>query len=186
MKQSTLIILLCLIIFSCKKDAEDIQNDLCKGIICNNGGTCVNGDCNCPPQWTGTDCSQQKTPTNLVLKSIHVNKFPPTDANGAGWDFSDGPDMYIVISSGSTVLYTSPSYLNVTTANAIFNINYSLPDVTAIYQISIYDYDDLSADDYMGGIQGVIYSSTNGFPTTLDFTCPTCPVGYSISLGYTW
>jgi len=35
---------------SCSKDA-------CKGVTCNNGGTCSGGTCTCPTGYTGTDCS---------------------------------------------------------------------------------------------------------------------------------
>jgi hypothetical protein len=46
--------------------------DLCEGVICENGGNCVNGDCNCPPQWTGSDCSQEETPIKMRFSSIPI------------------------------------------------------------------------------------------------------------------
>lgn len=185
MKHLICILMVCFTWYSCKKDAQDIQNDLCKGIICNNGGNCVNGDCNCPPQWTGTDCSQQKTPTNIVLKTIIVNKFPANDPSGGSWDIGSGADIYVVIKSGSTVLYTS-NYVTNVVGGVTFQPSFTLPDVTGIYSIEIYDHDDFDADDYIGGVQGAIYSSTNNFPNTLEFTCGPCTVGYTIPLGYTW
>lgn len=185
MKHLFLFSMLCLSVFACKKDTVDIQNDLCKGIICNNGGNCVNGNCNCPPQWTGTDCTQQKTPTNLAIKFITVNQFPANDPNGGSWDLGSGADMYVVIKSGTTVLYTS-SYFDNVIGSATFITNFNLPSVTGNYSIEIFDYDTLDADDYIGGVQGTIYTSANGFPSTLGFTCGACTVGYSLSLGYTW
>ncbi len=185
MKHLFLFLMLCMSLFSCKKDTEDIQKDLCKGIICKNGGNCVNGDCNCPPQWTGTDCSQQKTPTNLIIKKILVNKFPANDPNGGSWDLGSGADMYLVIKSGSTILYTS-GYVENAVGSATFEPNFTLPDPNGVYTVSIFDYDSLDSDDFMGGVQGTVYNSTNGFPAAIDFTCGTCSVGYSITLGYTW
>lgn len=49
--------LLCFFSFqfqSCKK--EDPIVDPCANITCLNGGTCVNGTCNCPPGYSGTLC----------------------------------------------------------------------------------------------------------------------------------
>lgn len=33
------------------------NTDECKDVVCNNGGTCVSGTCNCPTGYEGTDCS---------------------------------------------------------------------------------------------------------------------------------
>lgn len=180
MKRIITLLILTLTLFSCKKDASD----LCEGVSCKNGGTCVNGDCNCPVSWTGPDCTQQKTPTNLILKNIIVTTFPPTD-NGAGWDLTSGPDIYVEISQNGQVLYTSGYIVNAT-AGVNFQTNFILPDVTGIYVIRVYDYDDFDANDFMGSIQGSFYTSTNGFPSTLTVSCGTCVVSFSIPVSYTW
>jgi hypothetical protein len=90
----TLLFFICLA--SCDKTTT--QQDLCEGVVCKNNGNCVNGDCNCPPQWTGSDCSQEKPPIKMGVSSITLNKFPPTSSTGAGWDVFDGPDVFITIS----------------------------------------------------------------------------------------
>lgn len=181
MKRTLTLMILSFMLFSCKKDASD----LCEGVSCKNGGNCVNGDCNCPVQWTGPDCSQQKTPTNLILNSITVSSFPPTDANGAGWDLTSGPDVYITISLNNQVLHTSGYVVNASQGVG-FQTNFILPDVTGIYTIRAYDYDDFDADDSMGGIQTSLYSSTNGFPNTLNIDCGSCVVSFSVPVSYTW
>ena len=43
------------------------EKDPCEATICNNGGYCANGDCVCPEGFTGSDCSQQETPTKIQL-----------------------------------------------------------------------------------------------------------------------
>ncbi len=43
---------------SCTKDA-------CKGVVCNNGGTCVSGSCSCPSGYEGTNC-QNKTRDKFI------------------------------------------------------------------------------------------------------------------------
>jgi len=42
MKNITLFIMLLLACISCDKTT---QEDLCEGVVCKNGGSCVNGDC---------------------------------------------------------------------------------------------------------------------------------------------
>lgn len=39
---------------SCNKDA-------CKSVVCNNGGTCVNGTCSCATGYEGTNCDTKST-----------------------------------------------------------------------------------------------------------------------------
>ena len=44
---------------SCKKAAADP----CKGVTCQNGGTCTSGTCSCPNGYSGSDCSTNLTST---------------------------------------------------------------------------------------------------------------------------
>lgn len=180
MKRVFTLLILSLMLFSCKKDASD----LCEGVSCKNGGNCVNGDCNCPVQWTGPDCSQQKTPNGLILLSITVTDFPPTD-NGAGWDLTSGPDVYVEISLNNQVVFTS-NYMTNASAGVVIPANFVLPNVTGAYTIRVYDHDDLDPDDFMGAIQGTLYNSTNGFPNPLNLSCAGCTVGFSVPVAYTW
>lgn len=48
--KNLIILLLILTIAACKKA------DPCETAICYNGGTCVNGACNCPPGYSGAHC----------------------------------------------------------------------------------------------------------------------------------
>ena len=164
MKQISLLLLILLGFISCKKNADE---------------TCPNG-------YTGSNCDQQITPTNIILKSIKVTSFPPTD-NGAGWDLTSGPDVYITISQNGNVLYTnSNAFIMNATAGVSFNTQYVLPSVTGIYTINVYDHDDFDADDFMGGIIAPIYTNTTGFPETLTLSCPGCAISFLIEIGYTF
>ncbi len=51
--------ILALFFVSCKDDCADI--------VCNNGGVCVDGTCECAEGWTGSDCS---TPVNAQSETI--------------------------------------------------------------------------------------------------------------------
>lgn len=163
---------------SCQKDP---QEKLCEGIICNNGGVCVNGECECPPQWTGPSCSQEVTPVKMRVTYIALNSFPPTDGNGAGWDLFDGPDVYISISRAGVVLYNSPIYEDLTSAG-FWEANFEFSDPTATYTISVYDYDDnITADDPMGGINFTPYRPGQKFPTSYPVSCAGCTVAFEFT-----
>lgn len=146
--------------------------DPCAGITCLNGGNCINGICQCPPQWTGPNCGQQKTPKSVTITQVDVLAFPPTDANGGGWDNNSGADIYIEIANYTTgtKLYSHPThYADASpTATHVFDVD---PDLVIAnlgpdYIVRLYDYDTFNADDYMGGIYAKIYTTTNGFPAT--------------------
>lgn len=148
---------------SCKKDP-------CKNIVCENGGICVNGTCDCPEGYEGPSCGDQVTPDVIRLSSIKVTSFPPTD-NGAGWDLTSGADIYVVLSKGNTVLFNSSTYYQNASETQTYDFNVNgwidLDDPNSTYNIRLFDYDDFDADDFMGGYNFVPYSSTNGFPSTL-------------------
>ena len=71
---------------SCSKDA-------CKGVTCQNGGTCSGGNCTCAPGYEGTSC-----------EALSQSKF-----TGKTWTASDKE-----VTSGSTI----PTYVATFTAGA--------------------------------------------------------------------
>lgn len=171
---------LALLVFSCKKD-ETTQEDLCQGVICLNGGNCVNGNCVCPPGYTGADCSQEKVPVKMRAGSISLISFPLVDGNGAGWDLFDGPDVYVEIKQGSTIIYTSGFVEDLTTGNTYTDIvEFTNPQAT--YTISVWDYDDgLTAPDLIGSINFTPYQAGLNFPTSRPIQCSGCDVSLMLN-----
>jgi hypothetical protein len=162
-------------LFTCSKD-----EDPCEAITCLNGGECANGLCKCSERYKGPDCSQQVTPSKIKITKITVTGFPATESNGAGWDLTDGADIFPFLFVGNTVIYDSP----VLQPNANPSIDYDFTPTSPIeinptttYTLSLYDYDDTSADDFMGGVVFTPYESSNGFPEVLDLA----PVGGSVT-----
>lgn len=162
-----------------KTTPEPEPTDPCESIICYNNGYCVNGECQCPEQWTGPSCQDQKKPAKIRLTKITVTSFPPTTSNGGSWDpvGNTGPDIYpVVLDNNNNILYDMESqYLNNPdyTQSHTFTLGgagFEFPDVDARYAVVLYDYDGQSEpSQYMGGVNGNIYYSTNEFPNPIVF-----------------
>ncbi len=177
--RNLLFIAIILLSFSaCKKEEKSPTdptnpNNPCFGITCLNGGHCVNGDCDCPTQWTGPDCGNQKTPSSILIDKIIVNHFPPTD-NGAGWDLTSGADIYVkVYTESETLIYKHASFYQNADPNQPHSFTISPPisitNTSGRYIVRLYDNDGTSSDDYIAGIIFNIYSNTNGFPSKMRF-----------------
>ena len=179
MKNTALLILLLLAAFSCKK--ETTQEDLCEGVICKNGGNCVNGDCVCPPGYTGADCSQEKVPVKMRISSITLTDFPHDDAGVSWYVFGDGQDVYLEIREGTTVIYTS-AWVQDLASGHVFNGIVEFLNPQGTYNIRVMDYDDgLSANDFMGGINFTPFKSGQNFPATYEIKCSGCVVSFIFS-----
>lgn len=174
-----------LLVNSCKND--DPTPDPCKNITCLNGGNCVNGLCACPQGYSGPDCGTQVAPTKMKILKIEVTRFPATDG-GAGWDLTSGPDIYPKISKGTTVIWEASTYFqNANLSSYEFTPSPSI-DLTSPsdqYTISLYDYDDVDSDDFMGGIYFTPYLSTAKFPSVLTIDA-SGSVAFKIHVAYVW
>lgn len=172
MKKITFLIMLMLAGFSCTK-----EKDPCEGKVCENGGTCVDGTCQCKGLWKGEKCTEQITPLLLSVGSIHITKMPATDSGGAGWDLTSGPDIYVIIKQGGTVLAsTQNTWIQNASVGAFWNTGFGTNLVTVPITIELWDYDDFDSDDFMGGVTGLLYNSTNKFPTEITTDCSGCTV----------
>ena len=125
----------------------------------------------------------------IKITKIVVTGFPATDTNGGGWDLTDGADIYPYLFVGTTVIYDSP----VLQPNANPSIDYEfIPaspieiNPTTTYTLSLYDYDDTSTDDFMGGVVFTPYQSTNGFPEILDLAPTGGNVTFKLHITYTF
>lgn len=166
-----------------------IQNDPCEGITCLNGGNCVNGLCNCPDGYTGADCSQQQTPSKITITRVDILRFPLVNSSGSSWDFTSLPDIYISCLFNGNSIYTSSIKYNdaASPGNYEFNTGGQLEifNVTQQYSIVLYDDDNPSADDLMGGISFAPYwSNTNGFPNNV--TMDTDDFEMKVYFSYEW
>lgn len=173
--------------FSCKKE------DPCESKTCLNGGTCNDGNCQCTEGWTGEDCGKQQTPASIKITKLELTKYPAKTTTGGNWDPSDGPDVYMKIYKGTTLIWTGPVFPfpldPASSQNPVF-FPATKPELTSPleeYIIELWDKDTSpDADDYMGGLKFKAYSDTNKFPKSLRIECAGCSTGYVVDLEYTF
>jgi hypothetical protein len=203
---------LLLVLFSiawsgCSKDKEDTstnQSGVCDGITCLNGGECVNGNCDCPEGYTGSDCGQLDLDVSITVHSITISGYPTTD-NGYAWDdpligSSTPPDVqWRFVRPDDTVI--SGGLFNDATAPSLYYSNTSLPftipmpDIDETNTIVIYDVDDLdasdtgSSDDFMGGWdftpETFIDDALNPFPSTIVLGSGN-DIIFTLDVSYDW
>ena len=153
---------------SCRKDP-------CTGIVCKNGGNCINGICNCPASYTGSDCGTEKTPSSVTISKIVLTNYPMTDGSGAGWDITAGPDIFLSFNSGSsanTSNFNSGVVYDVTGGTLTYTNNFpmTISTPTSTWSVGLWDYDSPDPDDYMGGVSFIPNNYKSGFPSTINLS----------------
>lgn len=147
------------------------------------------GDEHCPEGWSGKNCDVQVTPDSVFVIEINVTRFPATNIQGQGWDATSDADIFVQIWKNNEQVWSSSMvHQNVTPdTNYIFipGTTLALSDPLAQYSIQLYDQDNASEDDYMGGINFISYSDDNGFPELLILD-DGGEVAFELSLEYSW
>ena len=147
--------------------------------------TCKKDDTkpSCPARYTGANCDEQIPPAGIILANVTVKNYLQTD-NGASWDLTSGPDCYIsIVHNGVTIFDSQANAIQNTVGEFTIPVNLILPDINGFYTIRLYD-DDLDADDFMGEVHWLFYSSSDRFPGVVDFTCANCVTYFRCNLLY--
>lgn len=166
MKNSQILLILLIITFfshGCKEDA-------CEDVSCLNGGTCIDGQCDCPEGYSGLDCGNVETPDLIKVSAVSLIHFPLTESNGGSWDISSGPDIYFRIFEGDELIYDSYYYENATADGEFiweFTEPISLTEPLLSHSIALYDYDVIDADDFMEVINFTPFDESEGLPAPL-------------------
>ena len=94
------------------------STDKCKGVTCQNGGTCVNGNCNCASGYEGTSC---QTKANAKFVGTYNGNLT---CDGA----SPSADAYSVIAGTSPLaIIINQNGTATLLAASVSNMNISIP-----------------------------------------------------------
>ena len=103
-------------------------------------------------------CGNQKIVSSIQTNAIKVMHIPEGSPNGESWDpFGSGlPDVQLKISNESGILYSSETYDDASSKNIYMfkgKNPFMFTDLNTEYRIDVYDIDDLSADEWLGGFK---------------------------------
>lgn len=144
-------------------------------IACSTMLFACNKNKDCALGFIGDNCDIQETPQSITLNSTDISNFPATKADGAGWDLSDGPDIYFKIMLGGAVIYTSETKNDVLPGSELVFTDgtpFNFENVTDNYTVTFFDDDGILGSDEMGSFSINLYSSNNNFPNVITYTNP--------------
>ncbi|MBP9848502.1 MAG: hypothetical protein KBC58_03610 [Flavobacterium sp.] len=190
----TAFVLLTLNFLGCSSDSSETP---CTPIAClNNGVSNSDCGCDCPVGYSGTNCGTIVTPSKVIITKVVVKAFNNLNSGGIGYDLANGPDIYIKINSGNTVLYDHPNIFSNATSGLDTNYQFVLTpnsleitNVNSPLVVSLWDYDlgdtPSNADDNMASAAFFPFNGSS-FPTSIIITDPTTPTKFEVFLSYQW
>lgn len=128
------------------------------------------------------------TPTQVKITALKLMEFPAAPSSGS-WDVAGKPDIYFKIMDGNrtTTYYTSSTMEDVTNADCPLiwnNVNYTLYNLTATYNISFWDDDNIDTDELMIGCQWTPSSQNNNYTTYFNWANSSSNINFYLYL--TW
>jgi hypothetical protein len=131
----------------------------------------MDGSCDCPERYTGSDCSEQKTPDKMEIRSIKVTNFPENNESTT-WDIADGPDLYFRLYEGELPL--AQPVIPVDDADQLqdhyfFVSNIFMKNVLNEHSLQLRDFDPEDDDDILGEVKFIPYQTNNGFPSVITW-----------------
>lgn len=133
-----------------------------------------------------SSCKMGKVLNSVEINEIQLQHVQPASPSNVSWDpFGNGlGDVQVRIKNMSTgqTVYSSEVYDDASSKNTYRfkrNAPILISDLNAAYRVDVYDYDDLSSDEWMGGFdlqfldykkdsQIVLKNSTNAMDITLQ------------------
>ncbi len=143
MKKMIIFCLAVVCLFSCKDDSAEI--DLCETVVCANDGVCNNGDCDCPPGFSGTTCEDLEDPIEIKINKIVVYDFPAMNGTEP-WDPADGPDLVLSLvipsAGGGTIVNQSLEIYDCEVGIEYeFILDWKMEGDRLVYRVELTDWD---------------------------------------------
>ncbi len=180
-------LLLAILLFGLGMLTTSCLKDPCADITCKNGGECIDGECDCPPEYTGEFCGEENTPSSMTIEKVVLKGYP-----SGNYDLSSRADPYVYITDRDgneivTSVYYSDTYSNNEyTYDSQFPLTLSSPSKR--YNIYLYDYDPATNDDIIGSkaYYWYPYNKGDGFPETETIYSSDVGVEYTLYYSYSY
>ncbi len=161
---------------------------------CKNGGVCVNGECQCPPGYTGNDCGDEITPKTIIPHKIKVTKVSRTAPSGREYDPAEYPDVYVVVKEGAKVWIHTQTRLNLRPGETVeFDVPFLVTTgpyfyPSGEYTVELWDNDQITGgqDELMGSADFRAWTPGNGFPEWLKIPIDNGRHEVEIKMEYQW
>jgi hypothetical protein len=171
-------------------------NDPCDDIICENGGTCLSGTCDCTATYEGAFCERQKVPTSLRLRHVVLTAFPALKLDGSTWDDSPShhPDVLVELtelaSGDTTLIFRSGAFLDADPESdyTFTPVRYiELTNPKAIHILRLFDWElegGRTTPELMGILRFQLHTDKSGFPTNIQATDASDGINILLAVDY--
>jgi hypothetical protein len=179
----------------CSKGDDD-----CAPIVCKNKGVsnAVCG-CDCPPGFSGTDCSTKVPPARIIINKIKITGFPNNKEDGSKWDLTGNledakPDVMIILNENSIdpPLLVSQPVFNILSADGDYiMVNLDTPivisDINKTLHLYVFDYDTADSYEFMGGWDFKMFNDKNMIlPKVISIGSGSGIVKFELQVSYEW
>jgi hypothetical protein len=110
--------------------------------------------------------------TNFKITNVKINQVPSFDPNGNDWDFGGYPDIYFNMEDVNSNIYfdgTASTITNVSQFPISWNFvsAYQITNTSVTQYVTVYDNDDVTADEEMGYVGFKMDDYKSGYQTTI-------------------
>lgn len=128
-------------------------------------------------------------PKSCIIKTVSVTQMPFADANGAGWDLFDGPDVCYkitnaagaVLADGSSTRFDNTSASNLPRSWSLSPAHIISP-LNTMRSIQILDYDLLDPSDLIGSVDFNPNNYIGSYPASVTLSGK----DITVTLGLQW
>jgi len=145
---------------------------------CENGGTCVDGTCECPVGYHGEHCELQSEPINAMITHIDVVNFFE-----AQWDASSDADIFLTGAYGSACGEEWGTSI-IDNADAFsphwWQVDWLITEPQTALSVCLYDYDSDTQVELIQDFHINLTDYDEGWPSSFDVIVNTVHIRFYV------
>ena len=166
--------------FSCTEQGA------CDNVMCENGGVCLDGTCDCPTGFIGAHCQERAVPDYIRIRTLTVTRFPGLKENNS-WDELDGPDIFFRLLDEKYPIGQPDNLVENATASQPYQFKFHFIEITHpshTYRLQLLDYDGVDTkEDFMGEITFIPNEKMKDLPASITLD-DGGPVAFTMTVEY--